>query len=97
MSRAFRDPTMSVFDEALGATPQIVLETQSTAAGVTGQGGVMGLNPNTVLNINGVNGIIGELGTTGNSILNAAHKVIQNAGTRSAAQHIRDVAKWLIK
>jgi hypothetical protein len=76
MSRAFRDPTMSVFDQSLGATPELVLKTQSTAAGVAGQGGVMGLDPNTLSNVTGVSGIVQELGTTGNDILYTAHKVV---------------------
>jgi len=94
MSRAFKDPRMSVFDESLGATPQLVLDIQSADAGVVGQGKVMAIDPEVVIKIPGVNRIVPELGTTGNDLLNAAHTVIDNLGTRSVAQHIRDIAQW---
>ncbi|MEW6028108.1 MAG: RHS repeat-associated core domain-containing protein [Chloroflexota bacterium] len=96
MSRAFKDPTMSVFDEALGATPEMVLEVMSKNAGVPGKGGVMGLDLSQLVSVNGINNVIREIGTTGNSILDAAHSVVLNLGTRSVAQHIRDIAQWLI-
>lgn len=92
-SLAFKDATMSVYDEAFGATPEMVLDTMSHG---TGQGAVYGLDPNIVQDIPGVTSIESELGTTGNSILDATHQVINNVGTKAVARAIRDVAQYIL-
>ena len=96
MSGAFKDATMSVYDEAQGATAQLVLDVHSSLAGIPGQGGVMALNQSDLLNTTGVNGIVQELGTTGNEILDAAHMVVENLGTKGVAQAIKSIAQWII-
>ena len=92
-SLAFRDPAMSVFNESSGATPEMVLDTMSKGSG---QGAVYGLNPSAVQNVSGVTSIEPELGNTGNSVLDAAHQVINNVGTKSVARALRDIAQFII-
>jgi RHS repeat-associated protein len=92
-SLAFRDPNMSVFDEGLGATPEMVLNTLSKGSG---QGAVYGLDPAAVKNVAGVVSIEPELGQTGNSVLDFAHQVVNNIGTKAVARSLRDIAQFII-
>jgi hypothetical protein len=89
-STAFKDPNLSVFDEALGATPELVQEVMGN-----GTGKVYGLKPNEVLQIPGVTSLEKTLGETGNSILDTAHINVINSGTNSVARALRNLAVLL--
>ena len=88
--RVFKDPQMSVFDEALGATPELVQQVMGK-----GTGAVYGLKTSEILKVIGVTELKNTIGTTGNAILDAAHVEIINTGGKSVATALRNLAVLL--
>jgi RHS repeat-associated protein len=93
-SLAFRDPEMSVFDTALGATPERVLDVMSKGSG---QGAVYAMDASKALQVDGVTRIAQKAGETGDRILDAAHLLIYNPGTKSVAKALRDIAELVLR